>query len=59
MDFMSFAYYENGVFLDFMITAVLNYLPDTGTNLNDGSFGNLGAVVSVNYKRSSSFFDSV
>ena len=57
-DFMGFAYYESGVFKDFYLTIVLDNLPEGTGTMNDGEFGNLGAVLTlITPDRIDPFFD--
>ena len=53
---MSFAFYADGVFQDFYITTVLEYLPEGDATMNDGEYGNLGAVLTLMDDRSTNFF---
>ena len=57
-DMMGFAYFESGVFKDFYLTTVLDYLPEGTGTLNDGEFGNLGVVLTLTDDRGGSFFKS-
>ena len=57
-DMMGFAFFESGVFKDFYLTTVLDYLPEGTQTLNDGEFGNLGVVLTLTDDRSGSFFKS-